>query len=210
MNEEEASSLSAVATPRRARPADAAALARLFTAAFLDDPIFDWMARSGPKRSAGLNAFFFRLLHGRAIPAGEVWMSDDGLAGAIWLPPGVSAGPAGLVAQLRLLPMFVQLCGLGRLGRGAALGDAVKQAHPREPHYYLFFIAVDPSFQGKGLGSAMLGATLEHIDQIGMPAYLENSNPRNARLYERAGFVARNDIAPKGAPPLIPMWRSAK
>jgi len=210
MNAEDSSRLGAAASPRRARLEDAVALTRLFTAAFLNDPIIDWMARLGPKRSVGLDAFFFRLLHRRAIPAGEVWMSDDGLACAIWLPPGLSAWPVGVVAQLRLLPLFVQLCGLGRLGRGAALSDVMEKAHPREQHFYLFFMAVDPRFQGKGLGSAILDATLRHIDQATMPAYLENSNPRNARLYERAGFVARNNISPKGAPPLIPMWRTPR
>jgi ribosomal protein S18 acetylase RimI-like enzyme len=74
----------------------------------------------------------------------------------------------------------------------------------------LFFIAVHPSFQGKGLGSAILEATLKHIDETGMPAYLENSNMRNNRLYERTGFVAKKNISPEGAPPLIPMWRTAK
>jgi ribosomal protein S18 acetylase RimI-like enzyme len=210
MNEEQSSRLEAAANPRRARLEDAAVLTRLFTAAFLNDPVIDWSVRPGPKRSAGLDAFFFRLLHGRAIPAGDVWMSDDGSASAIWLPPGLSTGPAGVVAQLRLLPLFVQFCGLRRLGRGAALRNAMEKAHPRERHFYLFFMAVDPRFQGKGLGSAILDATLRHIDHAAMPAYLENSNPRNARLYQRAGFVARNDISPHGAPPLISMWRTAQ
>lgn len=210
MNAENSSRLGAAASPRRAEPEDAGALARLFTAAFLEDPVLDWMARSGPKRTTGLEAFFFRLLYGRAIPAGEVWMSDDGAACVIWLPPGLSACPAGAIAQLRLLPLFVQLRGFGRLARGAALSSAMEKAHPRERHFYLFFMAVHPSFQGKGLGSAILEATLKHIDETGMPAYLENSNVRNTRLYERSGFVAQNNISPEGAPPLIPMWRTAK
>lgn len=210
MNEEDSSRFRAAASPRRAKPEDAGALARLFTAAFLTDPVMDWMARSGPKRTSGLEAFFFRLLYRRAIPAGEVWMSDDGAACAIWLPPGLSAWPAGVIAQLRLMPLFVQLCGFGRLARGAALSGAMEKAHPRERHFYLFFMAVHPSFQGKGLGSAILEATLKHIDQAGMPAYLENSNPKNARLYERADFVAQKSISPEGAPPLIPMWRTAR
>jgi ribosomal protein S18 acetylase RimI-like enzyme len=210
MNEEDSSRFRAAASPRLAKPEDAGVLARLFTAAFLNDPVMDWMARSGPQRTSGLEAFFFRLLYGRAIPAGEVWMSDDGAAGVIWLPPGLSAWPAGAIAQLRLLPLFVQLCGFGRLARGAALSGAMEKAHPRERHFYLFFIAVHPSFQGKGLGSAILEATLKHIDETGMPAYLENSNMRNTRLYERTGFVAKKNISPEGAPPLIPMWRTAK
>ena len=58
-----------------------------------------------------------------------------------------------------------------------------------------------------GLGSALLDATLARIDETGVPAYLENSNPKNARLYERHGFVRRKNISPPGAPPLIAMWR---
>jgi ribosomal protein S18 acetylase RimI-like enzyme len=79
-----------------------------------------------------------------------------------------------------------------------------------EKHFYLFFIAVDLPFQGMGLGSAILDATLKRIEETGMPAYLENSNLRNTRLYERAGFVAKKNIFPEGAPPLIPMWRTAR
>jgi ribosomal protein S18 acetylase RimI-like enzyme len=61
----------------------------------------------------------------------------------------------------------------------------------------LYFLAVDPALQGMGLGSRILDATLKRIDEMGLPAYLENSNPRNTRLYERAGFVARKNIAPE-------------
>lgn len=210
MSEEHSRRLDAASNPRRATLEDARPLAQLFTAAFLNDPILDWFARSGPKRSSGIEAFFFRLLSQRAIPADEVWMSNDGAACAIWLPPGTPVWPVGAIAQLKLLPLFVQLCGLGRLARGAAITAAMERAHPHEKHFYLFFMAVDPPFQGKGLGSAILDATLKHIDEMSMPAYLENSNLRNTRLYERAGFVARKNISPKGAPPLIPMWRTAR
>lgn len=209
MNEEHSRKLRAASTPRRARLEDAGPLAQLFTRAFLNDPVLDWLARSGAKRASGIEAFFFRILH-KAIPVGEVWMSDDGAACAIWLPPGIAAWPVGVVEQLKLLPLFVQLCGFGRLMRGAAISGAMEKAHPREKHFYLFFVAVDPPFQGKGLGSTILDATLKRIDETGMPAYLENSNMRNTRLYERAGFVARKNISPEGVPPLIPMWRTAR
>lgn len=111
--------------------------------------------------------------------------------------------------QLKLLPLFVRLCGFSRMMRGQAMGDAMEKNHPREPHYYLSFIAVAREFQGMGLGSAMLDANLARIDSAHMPAYLENSNPRNTRLYERHGFVAQKNIAPEAAPPLTAMWRKA-
>jgi ribosomal protein S18 acetylase RimI-like enzyme len=208
MREEHSQRLSDAANPRRATRNDAGLLTGLFTAAFQSDPVMDWLARPGPKRTSGLEAFFFRLLDKRAIPAGEVWMSNDGAAGAIWLPPGVSAWPEGALEQLKLLPLFLKLCGIGRIARGAAMSQAMEKAHPHERHFYLFFMAVAPHVQGMELGSAILDATMKRIDEAGTSAYLENSNPKNTRLYERAGFVAQKNISPQGAPPLITMWRA--
>jgi GNAT superfamily N-acetyltransferase len=209
MSEEFSRRLKAACAPRRAKPEDARQLTQLLTAAFLNDPVMDWVARPGPRRASGLTALFSRLLLKRAIPAGEVWMSDDGSACTVWLPPGEPAARPGVIQQLRLLPFYIKVCGFRRLSRGAAIAEAMEEAHPRECHFYLFFMAVDPALQGQGLGASILRATLARIDAAGMPAYLENSNPRNTRLYERAGFVAGKSISPVEAPPLIPMWRAA-
>jgi ribosomal protein S18 acetylase RimI-like enzyme len=90
------------------------------------------------------------------------------------------------------------------------MGDAMEKNHPHERHYYLAFIAVAPRLQGMGLGGAMMDACLKRIDAAHESAYLENSNPKNTRLYERSGFVTRKSISPPGAPPLLAMWRGAK
>jgi ribosomal protein S18 acetylase RimI-like enzyme len=202
--------LVSASSPRRAAQKDSTALSRLFTASFLNDPVFDWIARAGPKRAAGLERFFFWLLKERAIPFGEVWMSEDTSVATAWLPPEAPASPGGFFEQMRLLPLFVRLCGFPRLGRGSAMADAMEKHHPHEPHFYLAFIAVAPRLQGLGLGSAMLEANLKRVDEASRPAYLENSNPKNTRLYERYGFVARKSISPAGAPPLIAMWRERR
>ena len=210
MSEDRHALLAAASAPRRATEADTAVLSRLFAAAFTTDPIFNWMARPGPKRAQVLEQFFFWLLKTRAIPFGEVWMSADGNVAAAWLPPGTAASPGGFMEQMRLLPLFVRLCGFPRLMRGSAMADAMEKNHPHEHHFYLAFIAVAPRLQGLGLGGAMLEATVKRADAMGVPAYLENSNPRNTKLYERAGFVARKNISPPGAPPLVGMWRDRR
>ncbi|MGD0144814.1 MAG: N-acetyltransferase [Rhizomicrobium sp.] len=198
------------AHPRRAKSSDAAQLARLFTAAFQNDPVFDWIARRGPRRAAGLERFFYWLLQMRAIPFGDVWMAPDGSVATAWLPPDVPPSAGGFMEQIRLIPLFWRLCGFPRLLRGSAMSEAMDKNHPHERHYYLSFIAVAPRLQGMGLGSALLDANLARIDETGVPAYLENSNPKNTRLYERHGFARRKNIAPLGAPPLIAMWRNAR
>src|SRR5262249_3255950 len=137
--------LDTAAHPRRASAKDAMVLARLFAAAFVTDPVMDWIARAGPKRAAALERFFFWLLSVRAIPFGVVWMSEDESAAA-WLPPDVPATAGGFLEQIRLLPMFLRLCGLPRLSRGSAMADAMDKNHPHDPHFYLAFIAVAPRF----------------------------------------------------------------
>jgi len=199
--------LEAAYNPRRAKADDTGKLSRLFSAAFYADPVFNWIARPGPRRAEALEQFFFWLLQVRAIPFGEVWMSETADVCAVWLPPNAPASPGGFMEQMRLMPLFLRLCGLPRIMRGSAMGDAMEKNHPHEPHFYLAFIASAPRLQGMGLGSAMIEATLKRVDEAGAPAYLENSNPKNTRLYERCGFMARKNIAPSGAPPLIAMWR---
>jgi ribosomal protein S18 acetylase RimI-like enzyme len=201
--------LKSAANPRLARPEDAGVLSRLFSAAFLNDPVFDFFVRQGSQRQAAFEIFFYRLLSQRDIPQGEVWMADNGVACTIWLAPGALRSPSGLLERLRLIPFLVNVCGFSGLGRVSALMDAMEKNHPLERHFYLPFMAVDPRYQGMGLGAAILDATLRRIDGMGEAAYLENSSPRNTRLYERAGFIAQKDIAPKGCAPLVAMLRPA-
>ncbi len=210
MSEERHTRLAAASNPRRASDQHAMVLARLFAAAFASDPMFDWIARIGPRRAAGLERFFFSVLKMRALPFGEVWMAKDGGAAAAWLPPDTSPSAGNFAEQMHLFPIFMRLCGLPRLARGWAVADAMEKHHPKEPHYYLSFLAVAPRLQGQGLGSAILAATLARADAQGWSAYLVNSNSRNTRLYARHGFVAHENIAPAGAPPLLPMRRPAQ
>lgn len=210
MSEDRHALLAAASNPRRATMDDAAVLSRLFAAAFAADPVMNWIARPGAARARALEQFFFWLMRTRTIPFGEVWMAPDASVCAAWLPPDTPASPGGFWEQMRLMPMFVRLCGLPRLMRGSAMGDAMEKHHPHEPHHYLAFVAVAPRLQGLGLGGAILESTIKRIDEAKGAAYLENSNPRNARLYERMGFVAKKSISPPGAPPLIAMWRPAR
>ncbi len=210
MSEDRHALLAAASAQRRATIDDAGVLSQLFAAAFTQDPVMDWIARPAPQRARALEHFFFWLLRVRAIPYGEVWMSAEASVCAAWLPPGADASPGGLFEQMKLMPLFVRLCGFPRLLRGSAMAEAMEKNHPAEKHFYLAFLAVAPGLQGLGLGGAMLEATVKRADETGVPAYLENSNPKNTRLYERAGFVAGRNIAPKNAPPLLGMWRERR
>jgi ribosomal protein S18 acetylase RimI-like enzyme len=202
--------LEAASNPHRATLDDAAGLSKLFASAFVDDPLFDYMVRPGVRRAAALEMFFQEILRARDIPQGEVWMSSDRHACVCWLSPDARRSPGGLVKKLSWLPFFIRVYGPARLSRGMAIAEAMENNHPSERHFYLTFIAVSPEYRGVGLGSRILKATLKQIDAAGSAAYVENSNPKNTTFYERSGFVARKNIAPVGAPPLVAMWRDAR
>ncbi len=196
---------------RRATQDDMPRLARLFAAVFADDPVFCWLSRVGRSRHAALERFFLRILKSRTLPHGETWVAANGLAAAAWVPPYATLSQPSLLDDLRMFPTILRLTGLARLPRGAAMSAAMATAHPSEPCFYLAFIGVAPRMQGAGLGSLLLNRTLKRVDAAHAAAYLENSNPRNLKLYERAGFsVTREIVARRDAPPLFAMWRPAK
>jgi ribosomal protein S18 acetylase RimI-like enzyme len=82
--------------------------------------------------------------------------------------------------------------------------------HPREPHWYLPLIGVDPACQGGGCGAALMRHALSRCDRDRAPAYLESTNPRNITLYERHGFERLGTVQVGTSPPIVPMLRRAR
>jgi len=90
--------------------------------------------------------------------------------------------------------------------------DAVMDArHPDVCHCYLAFLAVLPTDQGRGLGSALLAHRHAVLDRTGTPAYLEAADPRSRALYARRGYAGCG--TPLDLPvqqSLMPMWREPR
>jgi GNAT superfamily N-acetyltransferase len=193
---------------RPATVADVKPLATVMARAFYDEPPFIWMLPDPATRLKRARQFFATLTRGEALAHGGVDVARTGsqIAGAaIWLPPGYWT--PGTAEQLRTLPGFARAFGR-RLGAAAALATAMARAHPREPHWYLYAIGVDPARQGTGLGGALLRSRLDQCDRDGLPAYLESSKAANVPLYQHFGFQPTgNPELPEGAPPLTAMWR---
>ena len=198
--------------PRRATAADSTRAADTLAAAFADDPVTCWIGRKDARRDSGRRAMFGHLVNALGVPGNELWIVDDYSAAALWIPPAQADLKIGFAEELRLLRTMITFTGLTGLARANAFRKATEAHHPKsEPHYYLMTVGVDPKFQGQGLGSALLGATLEQIDRQHMPAYLESSSPKNVPLYRRHGFEVVNEFKPRAdGPPLWGMWRKAR
>lgn len=59
---------------------------------------------------------------------------------------------------------------------------------PKEPHWHLGPVAVEPEMWGHGIASLMISRFCERIDELGAMSYLETDKGESVRLYERFGF----------------------
>ncbi|HEX2040770.1 MAG TPA: GNAT family N-acetyltransferase, partial [Acidimicrobiales bacterium] len=149
---------------RRATDADRGQVATTLGRAFADDPVLRWLAAPDDGRYArtGPRAFD-ALLRVTYMPKAEVYMTADGNAAVVWVPPDSWKAPVS--HTFKLLPPYLRLSGR-RIGRLLKLVTAMEKRHARadEPHWYIPFIGTDPAYQSKGLGSALLAHVLARAD----------------------------------------------
>src|SRR4030095_10534557 len=193
---------------RKATLADAPRLAQTLASAFQDDPVIAWIFPDQRRRRAVLPAFMEFCLRRLAFPHDEVWMTADGAAAAVWLPPP-RRWQVPLPQRLRLLPALVGFLGLRTASVLAGL-ERMEARHPQDrSHWYLFILGTEQAAQGHGLGSALLAHMLARVDADQLPAYLESSSERNLALYGRHGFEVTSAVAIPGGPRIWPVWRHA-
>jgi ribosomal protein S18 acetylase RimI-like enzyme len=169
-------------------------------AAFLNDPParFAWPA-AHDYLSAMPQAT--REFAGSSFAHGTAYVTADFSGAALWLPPGVQPDGEALGRMFRATAKAEHLDDL------LAAFEKMDQSHPREAHWYLPQIGVDPIAQGKGIGAKLMDHALARCDQDQALAYLEASKPQNVPFYRRFGFEIVSEIRIGAAPPVTPMLR---
>ncbi len=178
--------------------------------AFFDDPLMAFFLPTWRSQHLGLVSFFAAPIHDCANH-GEVWgvFVDERVRGvAAWLPPGVGLPSRGrrAIEQLRRGAPGALRTG-PRLRAAIALMNTVAASHPREPHWYLGVLAVDPAFQARGLGGSLLAPHHARADGDVLPCYLETQKPENLAYYRRFGYEVVDEIQVGSCPPIWTMER---
>jgi GNAT superfamily N-acetyltransferase len=190
----------AMPTIKSATADDEAAAVAVVTLGFSADPMTRW---SWPDPAVYLEAFprFVRALAGKAFEHGTAYYAEDYAGAALWLPPNVHPNGEALSAlKENTVPAAIR----------KDLFEVVAQMetyHPREAHWFLPLIGVDPAKQGQGYGGALMRHALERCDREGRLAYLDATSPRNRALYERHGFERLGTVQVGSSPPIVPMLR---
>jgi ribosomal protein S18 acetylase RimI-like enzyme len=187
---------------RRARPAtsaDTRAVSHTLAGAFFDDPVFAYCYPDATARREILPRWF-EIVTKANLSHGEIYTTDDVVAAAIWVPPGVEDD-----AQVG--------AALGEISGGCAqslfdIFERMDEQHPHEPHHYLFLLGTRRQWRSRGIGSALMRPVLELCDRDAMPAYLEATSEDNKGLYLRHGFEVVGEIKLPDGPSMWPMWRT--
>jgi GNAT superfamily N-acetyltransferase len=181
----------------RARAVDAIVLA------FSTDPILRWVYPDAHQYLSHFPAFI-ESFGGRAFMHDTAYATPEMEGVALWLPPGVHPDDEALVALMQRTidePMKTD---------AFAVLERMDDYHPKEEHWYLPLIGVDPHHHRRGFGGVLMHHALDRCDRDSMIAYLESTNPTNNSFYERHGFELLGTIQVAGSPPMFPMLRQPR
>ena len=153
---------------------------------------------------------FWRIYVEGGLRHRTVFVSPGAVTVSVWIPPGErELSPEQESAMERLA---IEVLDPEQASALFALWERFDQNHPHdEPHAYLSLLARRPDSAGHGLGQAHLGADLARWDSLGVPTYLESSNPANNHRYERQGYAKLSEFRTILDDAVVTtMWRPAR
>jgi len=168
-------------------------------AALEDDPFYQSITaahRDRVRRRTVLGQYFaYSITEGQTIGR-CVHLPDRSRGIAVWLLPQ----PADVRARAshgkrRFLQEALGVAGCSNYDRIVGFMREKAAGLVRPDAWYLSIIAVDPAWQGQGLGGKILEPTLAEADRLSASCYLETFSPKNITFYERLGFLTAAQIA---------------
>lgn len=185
---------------------------QVLSAAFFDYPMFTFYFPDPKKRSRNLGWYLGNVLN-CALRYGDVYTTPEISGVAFTLPPGHTQMTLWEYIQNGFVRTPLVL-GFHNYIRSMECESFVQKTHQMltsdQPHYYLWGIAVDPFYKGKGIGTALMKSVISKADADKKPIYLETHDEKNVIYYQNMGFeLIHTDSIPKYELPIWCMLRKA-
>nr|MDO8113948.1 GNAT family N-acetyltransferase [Candidatus Sigynarchaeota archaeon] len=163
--------------------------AMVLARAFHDYPEYLYLFPDSRKREKKL-FILFKVMSRYCLEHGKVLATSPRLEGVLmYLPPPGDINGFDMV-RCGALSIFFKL-GIGFIKKQARIIEVVvdaRKTHATMPHAYLFLLAVDPSFQGKGFAGQLVKHLTGMLDASHLGCYLETSHAGNVDFYVHHGF----------------------
>lgn len=117
---------------------------------------------------------------------GEIFLSEDRKACVLTLFP--DRKKSTLATILMDIKLVFSVIGVTRAKNALDRDARIKKLYPSTNILYLWFIGVDPAFQGSGIGGSLLDSVVRHSNTLGRSIYLETSMVENLSWYQKHGF----------------------
>jgi ribosomal protein S18 acetylase RimI-like enzyme len=185
--------------------------AGVLSRAFVDDPLINALVPQPREHSArerhlaGLFQVVLGLQRADGQPVFGVFENGCLIAAAVVEGTAHASAGATIARGLMSLPAMVRAIGWGGVGRSIRLIEDLTRNHPPKPHLYLNILGVEPSFQRRHCGVAILDhlRTLVETRADLEGVYLETATDTNVAYYARNGYELIGEFYPLG----VRMWR---
>lgn len=170
---------------RKATLADRQLILDLLTQSFNDNRSVNYVVKQDIKRVGRIRKlmdYSFNMCQA----FGEVWLLDNHQACALILFPDKKR--FSIRSILWDIKLAYSAIGINRISIVLQRENLIKSSHPKTKIAYLWFVAVAPQVQGKGIGSAFMKELVSACKLKHRPIYLETSMERNLPFYNRLGF----------------------
>ena len=191
--------------PRPAAKADIPAMTKTLVRSFANEPFHQWMVPDS-KRWTEKAPGYFQAYIKMILRDGCADIIEDGFGAALWLSP---QRPGGSFLSRIQIPFVLWRLSGAKFAHVWNVIPKIEKSRPKDPHWYLDVLGVDPDRARQGLGKALLRHSLKRSDDAGMSVFLHVMSEENCRYYERQGFTVRSRTALAPELSLWTMTRSA-
>jgi ribosomal protein S18 acetylase RimI-like enzyme len=176
---------------QRAKATDKAHIADILTRSFIDNRSINYTVKQDKKREQRIRKlmeYSFEVCN----MFGDAFLTDDKKGCVLILMPDKKK--TSLKSVMLDVKLILSVIGISNVKKAMNREDAIKKVHPDELLYYLWFIGVQPSEQGKGIGSSLLNEVIREGRNKQRTVCLETSTLKNIPWYEKHGFEIYREL----------------